>query len=109
MVGPVRRPLNVYLQLVERKGWGNWHSVSGPGIGQDMVQPEVGDPLEMSDVPGNEFKVVIDCGGRDLEVSVREDIPSFLQFRADHPEDTSGREIEGQESDGGKDAFLNVG
>ena len=59
-----------YLPLRERTGFGSWESVGGARVGKDVVQSEVGDPMEMPDVPGNELQVVVDGSGCDLQVGV---------------------------------------
>ena len=77
-------------------------------VGEDVVQSEIGDAMEMADVTGNELKVVIDGCGCDLQVGVGEDVAALFQLGADHPEDASSREIERKDRDGGKDTFLDI-
>ena len=84
-------------------------SAIGARIGEDMVQPEVGDALEMPKVACNQLEAVIEGRGCDLQVGIRKDVPASLEVGSNLTEDTGRREIEGQDGDSGQDPLLDVG
>jgi hypothetical protein len=51
--------------------------------------------FEVLDVPGDEVEPMMDGRGRDLDVCVREDGATFLEFRSLPAENTRGGNIEG--------------
>ena len=82
--------------------------MSGAGFGEDVIQSEVGDALEMAKIARNQLEVVVDGRGCDLQVGVGEDVAALLQSGANHPEDASGRKIVGEDRNGRKDTFFDV-
>lgn len=68
-------------------------SVGCAGFGEDLIQPEVGDTLEMAEVARYEFEVVVEGRSCDLQIGVGEDVSAALQIGADLPEHPSSRDI----------------
>ena len=77
-------------------------------VGEDVVQSQVGDSTEMSDVPCNELQIMIDGSRCDLKVGIGKDVARLLQLSADHTEHSSGREIERENGNRGEYAFFDV-
>lgn len=63
----------------------------------------------MAEVAGDQLEVVVKGRRRDLQVGVWKDIPGSLQFGSDLPEDPSNGEVKGEDRNGRKDAFFDVG
>jgi hypothetical protein len=65
-------------------------SVGRTGLGENVVKPEVRDTHEMAEVARDEFQVVKEGRGCDLQIGVGKDVPASLQTGSDLPEDPSG-------------------
>ena len=81
----------------------------GARIGEDVIQPEIGNAPEMAEVACNQLEAVIEGGGRDLQVGVGKDVPVSLKVGTNLTEDPGSGEVEGENRDGGQDPLLNVG
>jgi len=73
-----------------------------------VVQPEVRDTHEVAEIARDEFKVVKEGRGCDLQIGVGKDVSALLQASADLPEDPSGRDVVREDCHGGKNTFLDV-
>ncbi len=78
-------------------------------VTQDLIQSQPRYPLEVSDVAADQFQVVMDGGGGNLEVSIGEHLAGFFELSPNLPVNAGDGHIIWQGCNGGEYPLLNVG
>ena len=72
------------------------------------MDAEAWDALEVLKITRHQFQIVIDGGGRDLEIRILQELSSARKPGVDLPVDTSDAHVERKDGDGRKDPRLYV-